>query len=275
MQTKTTLYDILEVSANASRDTIRLSFERLKALYLADQLDSKGMDAGAYFQLIKDAYTTLSDADRREAYDQKLFGRRAPPVGSVIVQESVIESGGIPSVFKWGLVLLLLVGGAWYYKTMRDAERAIQLEQARLAAEQKAAELAAAERLKEAEEARLRRESEREAANQEARRLREIEAARREADRVSQRLEYAKVQEQRAEQRAEENKKRELERQEMREEQRRQREAEEARRRIEREKALARQMELENRSTSGRVATISSPTSTPPRYTDPRNASRY
>lgn len=270
MQTKTTFYDLLEVSANASQEAIRVSFERLKASYLDDRLDSKGLEPGAHFQLIKDAYFTLSDATRREAYDQKIFGRRAASPVAVVQDEPLADGGGIPAVLKWGLVLLLLAGGVFYYKTTRDIERAIQLEQARLVAEQKAAELAAAERLKEVEEARSRRESERQAEREAMQRQRELEQAQREADKVSARLESARLDQKRAEERQ----KYEFERREQREESRRQREAEEARRRLEREKAIVRQMEQENRSTPARVSTISSPHSSVPSYKDTRNSER-
>lgn len=254
MQTKTTFYDILEVSANAGQQAIRVSFERLKADFLADRLDGKGMDAAAYFQLIKEAYATLSDSTQREAYDQKIFGRQSAGAAAVAAQDEMPRSG-IPSLVKWVLVLILIVWGGVYYKNARDAERAIQVEQARQETQRLAAQKAAEERLLEMERTRQQREDMRREEQEVAMRQQEFEQARREADRVSERLEHAREQNERAEER----KQREAERLQQREDQRRQREAEEVRRRIEREKAMARQLEQDNYASPGRVAIISRP----------------
>ena len=70
---KKTLYDLLEVNSTATQDSIHSSFHKLSAKHdpnLAENIGSE--DARVRYNLIKDAFFTLGDADRRQRYDLSL-----------------------------------------------------------------------------------------------------------------------------------------------------------------------------------------------------------
>jgi curved DNA-binding protein CbpA len=60
-------YEILGVSKNASDDEIKKAYRELAKKYHPDV--SKDIDAEEKFKLINEAYQTLSNKDKREAYD--------------------------------------------------------------------------------------------------------------------------------------------------------------------------------------------------------------
>lgn len=61
------LYDVLGVPKNADQDTIKKAYKKLAQKYHPDRYT--GEDATTKFQEINAAYQTLSDADKRAAYD--------------------------------------------------------------------------------------------------------------------------------------------------------------------------------------------------------------
>ena len=67
------LYDVLGVAKAASQDNIKKAYKKLAQKYHPDRYD--GDDATTKFQEINAAYQTLSDPDKREAYDNP------PPAG--------------------------------------------------------------------------------------------------------------------------------------------------------------------------------------------------
>src|SRR5579864_2781772 len=69
------LYAILEVDRTADDEALRLAYRRLAWRY---HPDVAGPDALAKMQVINSAYQTLSDAERRRAYDAGL----RPEVGA-------------------------------------------------------------------------------------------------------------------------------------------------------------------------------------------------
>ena len=64
----TKLYDILEVSTDASKDDIKKSYRRLAKKYHPDK--NPDQDTHEKFKEIGEAYTILSDPKKRETYDQ-------------------------------------------------------------------------------------------------------------------------------------------------------------------------------------------------------------
>lgn len=62
----TKLYDILEVSPNASENELKKSYRKLALKYHPD----KNPDAGEKFKEISHAYDVLSDSQKRDIYDQ-------------------------------------------------------------------------------------------------------------------------------------------------------------------------------------------------------------
>lgn len=67
----TNYYHILEVSTNASTTDIKKSYRRLAFKYHPDTSDN--WENTAHFNLIKEAYETLIDANARAEYDLQLF----------------------------------------------------------------------------------------------------------------------------------------------------------------------------------------------------------
>ncbi|MBV2191921.1 MAG: DnaJ domain-containing protein, partial [Azonexus sp.] len=71
-----TLYDLLEVSATASPESIAASHQRLRAHFL-DQQAAGDEDATNRLIALREAFATLSDTVRRQAYDDRLAARSA------------------------------------------------------------------------------------------------------------------------------------------------------------------------------------------------------
>jgi len=65
------LYDLLEVTENATSDEIKKAFRRLSIKHHPDKNTDKP-DAEAYYLKVKRAYEVLIDVSKRNTYD--LFG---------------------------------------------------------------------------------------------------------------------------------------------------------------------------------------------------------
>jgi curved DNA-binding protein CbpA len=183
------LYDILEVSASASAEAIRASYERLSAKLDPDLPDNAGKpDLRLQYEAVKEAFLTLGNPARRARYDSSHSVRSDSYTGSI---ESVERFWTLPKLVV--LALALLVGGGWYVQH-RNAEAKLAAERAIAEAKAKEAEAkaraeaeaAAAERL----QAQRERELERQRAYQESRTRREFERARREVERDQRQREY-------------------------------------------------------------------------------------
>jgi curved DNA-binding protein CbpA len=221
---KKTLYDLLEVSPQASPEAIRAAYERLSRHY--DELAASkpgGGDAVMHGKLVKDAFLTLANPALRRNYDAALQVRQAASANYVGDFDVPFWSGRKILM----LALVVAIGGGYYYKTQRDAA----LEQARLEAQAKQAELAAKQA--EADAERLRSEQAEAATRtvQEIQQRSEFERFKREADANARRIEQM-----------EENQRRQREREE---EAQRRRDQYEAQRLAERDKAAARQLDYE------------------------------
>lgn len=66
-----TLYDLLELSRNASAEAVEASYHRLQQK-LQSQADAGNEDARVQLKAIREAYQTLADATRRGVYDASL-----------------------------------------------------------------------------------------------------------------------------------------------------------------------------------------------------------
>lgn len=64
-------YEILEVSRNASKETIKSEFKKLARKYHPD-LNPNNKEAEEKFKEINEAYGILSNEDSRKEYDKKL-----------------------------------------------------------------------------------------------------------------------------------------------------------------------------------------------------------
>ena len=83
-------YQILGVSRNADEKEIKRAFRKLAQKYHPDK-NPDDKDAEAKFKEVNEAYTVLSDADKRSKYDR--FGAQ---------WEQYANHGGRPEGFDWG-----------------------------------------------------------------------------------------------------------------------------------------------------------------------------
>ncbi len=228
MTMQKSLYDLLEVSATASPESIAVSYRRLHAKFAELQGSSDGEDATNQLIALREAYSTLSNPERRAAYDEKLAARTTAERG----QE------GEPRSYARLLVLLALIGACGFGYTRYQANLA---QQAALEREKAAAEVRLAEIEAQRERERLARESyaARQAENQ---REQEERRARYERERDQEYGRQISRDLQRQEAAAQYEKQREEQRK-LREDQQRQSDAE---RRLAQDKATLRRMEAEN-----------------------------
>ncbi len=217
-----TLYDLLQVSPEASQEVIKAAYAKLHEAVIGQDSDAENRR-----KALEEAFLTLGNPGLRQRYDARLAAK---------VRITEIESN--PDRSRTGLIvsaLIIAAGIFGYVKYSENQERA-KLERERLATEQRVAELAARKEAvqKSLEVERLRMEQV--AARQEQV---DFERTRREAD-ANMRSNLA----------AEERYRREEERRQQDTERKAQQtkdsEQREAQRRLEREKALLRQLEAEN-----------------------------
>lgn len=213
---RNTLYELLEISTTASQESIAASYQRLHTQYAALQSSSESEDATNRLIALREAYSTLSNAERRKAYDEKLAARAAI---------EVVEETQPRSYFKvLLLVAVIAVSSLGYARYQAKREQAI-LEKEKAAAAVKLAEIEAKREESERQAARLAEyQRKQDEAQQRYQRERDI-AYGQQISRSIQRAEAMALQEK------------------QREEQQRQYEAE---RRLAQEKAVLRRMEAEN-----------------------------
>lgn len=248
---KRTLYDVLEVSTTASPAAIKAAYERIRANHAA-RLDrgTIGPEQIAEFNLVKDAFATLSSAQSRAAYDAKTLDNAAADTAVEFV-----EPPARPWV-KVSLIAIAVLGGGWYFKAQSDAKAEmarIEAENRRIEAENTARQRELdlqAERDARQNEAREARQNEvreaRERDLEQRRLLAEQQRAQRDADRYATQTQYS-----------DSRAKNDADRQQREAENRERMERYEAQRRVDREKQAARQLEYER--THGRPSVSSIP----------------
>ena len=67
-------YERLEIAPKASQQELRQAFRRLSKRYHPDTTSLPEAEAQEGFRLLQQAYLTLSDPQRRQAYDASLIG---------------------------------------------------------------------------------------------------------------------------------------------------------------------------------------------------------
>jgi colicin import membrane protein len=220
------LYDLLEVNESASQEAIAANYKRLYAGY-SQLATNGGEDATNQLIAIREAYSTLSNPERRRRYDEKLATR---------LEAAEAFDRPLPAFLKL-LILVVVVGllALGYGKYQSEQEKA-RLERERIIAATKAAEL-------EAQNAR----EERAAADQAERQRRADEAAERNerardiayGNQVTRSAQYSEAQLRLEQQRAEQQRAN-AERQRVNE----------ANRQLAKDKAYLRELEANSRRTS-------------------------
>lgn len=217
-----TLYDLLQVSQEASQEVIKAAYTKLN-----DAVVGHDSDAENRRKALEEAFLTLGNPGLRQRYDARLAAKS---------HTTEIESR--PERSRTGLIFgaLVIAAGVFGYVKYNETQERAKLERERLATEQRIAELAARkeEEQKSLEVERLRMEQI--AARQQQI---EFERNRRESD-VNMRSNLA------AEERYRREEERRLQDTERKAQQAKDSEQREAQRRLEREKALLRQLEAEN-----------------------------
>ncbi|HZX32149.1 MAG TPA: J domain-containing protein [Rhodocyclaceae bacterium] len=224
-------YDLLEVNRSASLEAISAAYQRLRAK-LTDMVGGPDEDATNQLIALREAYSTLSDPERRRRYDDRLALRESEPVPIPAQSRSFLAIA----------VLAILLGVGWLsYSKYQTTQEKARLERERIAAETRAAELALQ---KEKEDREALQEEERQRFQNET-----IERINRERDiaygnQVSRNLQYAEQQAMRDKQREAQ---RAAQQQALEERQR----VQEAERQLAKDKAYLRQLQAENRGYRG------------------------
>ena len=134
-------YDILEVSSDASQETIQAAYERLAAKFdPANEANAGNAAARMRYDAIRQAYMTVGNADNRAAYERKLALRNMVPAAQITVQEPFWT---LPKLIVIGVIVLGI--GGFYFKHQKDqarleAEKVIAVAKAREAEEKARAE---------------------------------------------------------------------------------------------------------------------------------------
>src|SRR5207302_10717620 len=71
-------YELLQIGPNAELETIQRICKMLAVRYHPDNRETGNVD---HFVLLNQAYETLSDSERRAAYDTAYAAHRAEPIG--------------------------------------------------------------------------------------------------------------------------------------------------------------------------------------------------
>ena len=135
------LYEILELSSNASPESIRAAYERLSARFDPDQPENAGKpDMKLQSEAIKEAFLMLGNPATRAQYDKKLAVRNQPLLQNIEMVEAFWTTPKIIVV-----AVVVIIGGTYYYKHSRDearhaAEKAIAAAKAKEAEEKGKAE---------------------------------------------------------------------------------------------------------------------------------------
>jgi curved DNA-binding protein CbpA len=135
------LYEILELSSNASPESIRAAYERLSARFDPDQLENAGKpDIKLQSEAIKEAFLMLGNPATRAQYDKKLAVRNQPPLQNIEVVEAFWTTPKIIVV-----AVVAIIGGTYYYKHSKEearhaAEKTIATAKAKEAEEKAKAE---------------------------------------------------------------------------------------------------------------------------------------
>jgi curved DNA-binding protein CbpA len=130
-----TLYDFLELSSTASPEAIRVSYERLAAKFDPSRPENAGNSAAkVQYDVVKEAFQTLSDPDRRKQYDAKLIRART----AVQTMEIIEPFWTLPKMVL--VCAALLVAGGFYYSEKKEQARQARMETERHIAAAKAAE---------------------------------------------------------------------------------------------------------------------------------------
>ena len=136
-----TLYEILELSSNASADSIRAAYERLSAKFDTAHTEGAGSPYGKLqAEAIKEAFLTLGNPAKRAQYDKAVAARLQPVPENVEVVETFWT---LPKIIV--AVVVLVFGSTFYYKHSRDesrlaAEKAIAASKAKEVEEKARAE---------------------------------------------------------------------------------------------------------------------------------------
>ncbi|KAF7846762.1 hypothetical protein BT93_L3794 [Corymbia citriodora subsp. variegata] len=94
------LYEVLGISASASFNDIKVAYRRLARVCHPDVVGVTHKETSANeFKKIHEAYSTLSDPNKRANYDQDLFRRRRP-YGSSLSSATMAAAAASMSQFS-------------------------------------------------------------------------------------------------------------------------------------------------------------------------------
>ena len=129
MSSRKTLYDLLQVSRNATGDVIQAAYEKILRRIELERTTLSNDDSENRLKAVREAYRVLGDAQQRTLYDQ-----------SIVEDDTLAMAPPPPPYIKrpttWiALTLLLLTGLVYYNIHLTNKRAAIAAELARAQAE--------------------------------------------------------------------------------------------------------------------------------------------
>ena len=100
-------YELLEIRPEATGQELRQAFRSLSKRYHPDTTELPELEAREAFRRVQQAYLTLSDPDRRRAYDASLLALQQPAWRPPVVVPSRAAAEPLP-------VRRALSGGEWF-----------------------------------------------------------------------------------------------------------------------------------------------------------------
>jgi curved DNA-binding protein CbpA len=159
MSSRKTLYDLLQVSHNATGDVIQAAYEKILGRIELERTTFSSEDSENQLKAVREAYRVLSNAQQRALYDQSIVENE--------YQEAIPPRPRLKRPTTWIALVFLLFSGLVYYnihlthkraamaaeiaKTQAEAEKELYaLEQERLknAQTEQLIEMARAEQLR-------------------------------------------------------------------------------------------------------------------------------
>ena len=110
------LYDVLELSQNASTDAIDASYQRLKSLYEKNMRDQIGdlVDNENRLKAVNYAHSLLRDPQKRSRYDEELAARHRPTTETGTGSESAGSASPFGEKSKAALLIAVPVVAVLY-----------------------------------------------------------------------------------------------------------------------------------------------------------------
>ncbi len=113
---RATHYDALQVARNASDAVIRAAYKSLAQKYHPDRYDGPPPEAEQKTKMLNEAYSVLSDPERRKQYNESIAVRERSDANYSKVRRKM-AARPFPALAVAMVLIAGIVGGILYYRT--------------------------------------------------------------------------------------------------------------------------------------------------------------